>query len=754
MTASALAALQWLLACLAVGLAAVPVVSVAFSPLGRYATAFAVPAGLAVLGLVGFWIGHLSIAAGLVAGLVVLVGAGAVASRRVADWGPARRGLPAFGVFLVAFLFVLGLRALDPAVDPASGEKFLDFGLLAAHLRAQRLPVEDFWFAGQHVSYYYGGQLLAALLARLTDTPARYVYNLSLATFYATLVTAAYGLAGAVGDRKGSGTPAALSGAFLVGFASNLTTVTRAAVWALPDGLARALFGGLADEWARAPAEFHYWAASRVVPGTIDEFPLFAYLNGDLHAHMLAAPFSLLAIGALYAAFRTPARRRRYRLAMTFGVFPAVAGFVAVTNLWSLPTLVGLTALTLYFGRAPPSSLLPAVLSERVSIAGPARLRRLALSVALAAVAAALAAAWSLPFWLELSGPGLGIGLLPDRSPLWTLLVVWGPFVALTLPYLAHRLRRLPTTALASGSVAGSAVVVLVGARVASFAGAIGFAALVLALWFVLEHRHRADAPPIGYEAVLLVGGFGVVCLVELAYLTEPSKVGRFNTVFKTYAQVWVLLGVAGGAVIGRYVRALPAPRLPTSPSNLRRTLPSVLLALFVASLGVYGVFAVQEWTTADGAVRATDEPTLDAVQFAGDRYPDRTAAIRWLGDRPGTPTLVSATGKSISEQYRWVNAPSSLTGVPTVAGWAHEAAFRGHDRYWNRVRDVRTIYEGSPADRRRLLDRYDVRYVYYGPLERSRYGQHEFGTLAGVTPAYRNDAVTIYRVNQSALSA
>ena len=41
-----------------------------------------------------------------------------------------------------------------------------------------------------------------------------------------------------------------------------------------------------------------YWPSTRVIPGTINEFPYFTFLYADLHAHMIALPFTLLALAA------------------------------------------------------------------------------------------------------------------------------------------------------------------------------------------------------------------------------------------------------------------------------------------------------------------------------------------------------------------------------------------------------------------------------------------------------------------------
>ena len=53
--------------------------------------------------------------------------------------------------------------------------------------------------------------------------------------------------------------------------------------------------------------DYAWFDPSRVIPDTINEFPSFSFVLGDLHAHVLALPFTVLAMAfALQVALRGP----------------------------------------------------------------------------------------------------------------------------------------------------------------------------------------------------------------------------------------------------------------------------------------------------------------------------------------------------------------------------------------------------------------------------------------------------------------
>jgi uncharacterized membrane protein len=257
----------------------------------------------------------------------------------------------------------------------------------------------------------------------------------------------------------------------------------------------------------------------------------------------------------------------------------------------------------------------------------------------------------------------------------------------------------------------------------------------------------------LGYETVLILAGAGIVVIVEFVFVQEQAGPGRMNTVFKTYADIWVLWAVAAGAALTHLVDNY-TPELALSSARWRGGFEALSIVL-VVSLSMYGAFAVSNHMTGSGFGNPNahpEDPTLDGFRFVETDHPEEAEAIAWFDDLEGQPNIASAPGRDI---YRWVNPVSSLTGVPTIAGWSHEVGYRGGDVYRSRAADVDAIYTGTPAERAFYLDVYEVEYVYVGTNEREVYSGEdlsEFAVMDGLALEQRWDDVLVYRVDQSQL--
>ena len=282
------------------GLAATPLAAVVFARLPGAGLGFAKPLGLLLVTWL-VWMGaslHL-IPYGLPAVLgacVLLVIAGAAAwiwwRPRTPDPLRLRGFLWAEALGLVAFAGMALLVAYSP--DVWNTEKPMDMAFVNAADDARFFPPADPWMAGEDLNYYYLGHLMAALLVRLTGVEPSVGYNLAVAAFFALSVVAAFALAFSLwGAVSPAGRGAVAAGLWAVALCLVLGTV-GGGEQLLSDG------GPLRD--------YDWFGASRVIPGTINEFPSFSFVLADLHAHVMAIPFSLLALAiALQLAIAGPA---------------------------------------------------------------------------------------------------------------------------------------------------------------------------------------------------------------------------------------------------------------------------------------------------------------------------------------------------------------------------------------------------------------------------------------------------------------
>jgi uncharacterized membrane protein len=153
-------------------------------------------------------------------------------------------------------------------------------------------------------------------------------------------------------------------------------------------------------------------------------------------------------------------------------------------------------------------------------------------------------------------------------------------------------------------------------------------------------------------------------------------------------------------------------------------------------------------------AVTDDGELTLDGLAVHERWKGDRMAAIGWLDDRRGRPTIVEAPGRS---QYRFTSPAATMTGLPSLVGWVHhQKNYRPDDRVNGRAVATDRVYVDRWEEARRVLREYDVGYVYVGPNEREQYGDaiREFDERPGLSVAFENEAVTIYEVDPVALEA
>ncbi len=720
-------------------------------------------------------------------------------------------------VILIEVLFALAfgawclIRSYNPEI--AATEKPMEIAFLNGILRSGQFPPVDPWLSGYSISYYYFGYVMVAMLAKLSGIQSSIAFNLAIALLFALTVLGAFGIAfnlasgrsrtlreeelaeqdghldaAEVGEgitnsaralhiadenRKTTIGPIACGflGALFVAIMGNLEGLlelfySHAALpqsfwtWLNIQGLDKPY---LSPKWY--PTEWFWWfKASRIIADfdpitkvsrdyTINEFPSFSFLLGDLHPHVLALPFTFVAMGLALCMLKSDERITWRSILqhrpLEFVLWGIVFGGLGFINSWDMPTYLALLVLAFAIKKRFDGE---DWLKESVLFG----LAMLGISLVL-----------YVPFYIGFSSQVKGLGIVTQRTKLHQFLIFWGPFLFFVVAYLVAmvaRARAARTSKLLASPVQDTGelliqpsvgwsttdtvavlfVVVLAVALVALQAAVLAVLLPVVIISYELLFRNERGLHDKETRFVTLLVLLGAVLLSVCELLFVRDFFGnRMNTVFKVYYQVWQMLAVSSAYVVYWFLSR-------NWSSSIGRTFKiASVAALGIAILLAMGSFIYPVAATITKTNGLSGKPTLDGSAFMAASQRGDYDAIAWLNQNvKGTPVILEAAGASYSQFGRI----SAFTGLPTVIGWdGHELQWRGTgEEATKRKAAVETIYQ-TPDEQlaRSLLKKYNVTYVYVGNLEREAYGKagalDKFARFGDAV--YQNAGVTIYKI-------
>ena len=823
---SFLAAVVWWLAVVVLGWLAFPVAFIALGGLPDKGYALARILSLLLLSYFGWLmasLGWLPNTRGtlLIGMLLLLAVSGLILWRRSAEIMAFVRAnlnymlaveLLAVGLFGLALLIRLG----NPDVWDIiwGGEKPMDLSYFTAVLKSTTFPPYDPWYAGGYINYYYYGFVFVGVLAKLLGIIPTVAYNLILPMLFSFTGVGAFAVAynlvqyrdwrleirdssanrqspitnrqSPIVNRKAL--TAGLIAAALAVLVGNLAQVGvildawyRAGNAAIQTGFGAVdtllrTFDGAFSILSGQPSPLYpgdwFWTATRAInanPGEvapITEFPYFTFLYADLHAHMISLPLQLLSLGWAVGLALRPIVNRRSSIAneaLLWFTGALAIGSLRATNTWDWPTYLVIGALAVLFygyrthGRFSLSMIGQAVVQTAV-LAG--------LSVLL--------------FWPFAANYGSGynsVSLWPGSyTYLSNYLTIYGLFLFFIIPYLFLEFRAWSKT---------WTYAQLQGWRSWGFAFVLALAVFVL-LILVLFAKNYWIAPfvltlvavsgllglrpnlPAARRIVLILisAALGLTLFVEIFVL--DGDIGRMNTVFKIYMQVWLLLSVVGGVTAVWVYNAI-------KDKKRVRQVWQIALGVLVFAAVLYPLLA----TPAKWAIRMSKEAphTLDGMAFMpyveyGDTNNSTIPlgydyeAIRWMQRNiAGSPVIVeghSHNNGNFSPYRSITNRIAMYTGLPAIVGWdwhqRQQRATLPGNLVSDRINEVNQFYNTPDMyAAQAFLNKYNAEYVYVGQLEQVYYnpaGIAKFAQMvqAGMlTEVYRNDGAVIYRVIRGA---
>jgi YYY domain-containing protein len=656
--------LTWLIAIKLLQLAIWPIFDRTF---GRLAPAAAYPASILIFTAASWYLGlaHLPVWLALVP-FAAMLGYGGYRGFYTRE--RLKNGAVWDLVFLIPFLFMLEVRYINPTISYA--EKFMDHAFIASIMHDPTVPPLDPWFAGGSLSmYYYLGYWIFGAFGLVTGVPSPVTFNLALPTVFGLAAVSLYALGHLVLERH-RWLP------LLILFIPN------------PSAIYQILIG---STWFDV-----LWQSTRTITDTINEYPIFSMLWGDVHPHVIGIFNQIFLLFILvFALLRWDDLSRRGRW-LVCGLAAVSLGSMPGINTWDVliyaPITIVFGLLILWrhrrepFGEERPWMLLAAV--------------------------PPLAVALYLPYYLQLQSAGIGgIGIVPTPSAPVEFLLVHGIFLAVLIAYCARDIFRRPLYLLLA-----AVPIMLIGYTAAAIAA-------VPLTYLIARRRHTV----IDLFAAL---GLAIILITEILYLKDNmgDTYYRMNTIFKFYIPAWILMGTASFAIIAGWLDASGLPERISKRS--RQALPAIAVVLLLAA-----PFAIN-------VDFGYGSHTLDGLAYLEEAHPGDAAAVAYLREIAEPVRIVEAEGGD----YTYYSRISSFTGIPTIIGMPfHEYMWRNDwDAVNERTGDVRAIYE-QPARTTDLMRKYSATLLYVGDAEREKY-QISLPD-EGLLKIYDEQGVSIYRL-------
>ncbi|HJJ54469.1 MAG TPA: DUF2298 domain-containing protein [Methanocorpusculum sp.] len=586
-------------------------------------------------------------------------------------------------IFLAGFVLILAVRFAYPGII-VSGEKFMDAAILGSIMNNPVVAPADAWFGGTPLTvYYYLGHWMMGVLGILACGTSTVVFNLMLPLVFGLAAVAAFSIGELLFDRRRAWIP------LLVLIIPNIVLFIQLI---LGNGVTMAL-----------------WNSTRVIGAgtTINEYPLFSFLWGDPHAHVLGC-FNQLTFICLLLVLLTQWKELKTYGKYLLAVLLAVSlGTMPVMNSWDV-----LVYAPLYIIAA---IIVWVICRKENDHTGPCLLGIPAhelLPLILVPILSLLAYALFLTTMVSAGGSSIaGIGFVTTPSDLLEFLGVWGIFLLIVVLDGLKTLKRFPW-------------LVIIPIVLFFFGyGALGVA-LFCFLLLILRKEKFADT-------FLAAAGCLLLILMELFYIKDymGADYYRMNTVFKIGFATWFILGTSCFIMIPRWIRG----RFAGVSRKRFLTVVSVIYAILVLLLAGGGA-----------AINVYNSGTLDGSDWLFSEHPGDALGISWLKENANSSDIVAeAAGTS----YTYSSRISAMTGLSTPLGWA------GHETGWRTgmasidavVADLRQMYE-NPGFTIYLMEKYGVDYLYVGEVEKSQYSVSLPQT--GLECVFSADDTEIYRIS------
>ena len=649
--------------------------------------------------------------------------------------------------FLVVFFLMCYFKGFSPAIN--GQEKYMDYGFMMSMLRNDQLPANDMWLSGKSINYYYFGQYIWTIVTKVSNVPTGIAYNLAMCSATAMPFAMSFSIGKFLIEA------ASRRGYFnnnIIKYAAGLLTGCAVSIWgnshsffydqnSIGNGFLK-FFQALGIDVGRTD-NFFYPDSTRYIGWnpkiindhggdfTIEEFPFYSYLVGDLHAHVISMMVVLLiaaVVLSMISKVKLPTREdielrhsldnlsgERSRVLSEFEstvTMPLVLcgillGCAQMTNYWDFliyfifcsmgffivntirsPRFINIPGaivfvcnvggiLLIYLAQGSnPSALfaLEALLMAAAflfCVVSPTALPRTSFQMSFIFTLATLVA---LPFNLNFDMISNSLGKSRDHSTPYQLFILYGTHVIICLVFLVvtiiyKNFRYSSPTKAKKAKTYGSA---------ASVIGSEYSYTNPIQRFF--SERNLIDI----FVCGMVIVGLLLIAAPELFYVRDIYTSGylRSNTMFKFAFAAFIILSIAMIYSIARLMWLV----------NKKGRYSTAFFAVglvFLLMLFVPAHYTIEALRQRSGELKHENYKTLDGTAYLDTHFSDKVSiqeygnlipyrdTINWFNENvEGSPVICEVYGDSYTDNC----IVSAYTGLPTVFGWqTHEWLWRYH---------------------------------------------------------------------------
>lgn len=654
-----------------------------------------------------------------------------------------------FGVFLI-------IKSLDPSISHT--EQPMDFAFLNAVYNSNANLPSDPWFKGESINYYYFGYWIFGRFGNMLSIPPEIAYNLSLISIpYLAFSTVSgiviYLVVTQTPRLKQVLIPSIFASSSLV-FLGNLYTPLKILeekdlisqkVWDFVciDGLhgsnnalTSTFFPNEFWWWFKSTRIINHFGPSCNMPGsdyTINEFPFFSFILGDLHPHVMSIPFVITFV--IIAIFIVNKHKIYSFETLILLVLFGITGFgVTFINIWNITIVmlitVGISLLKIFnYQNYPKNELLVLIISL--------------LSMSL-----------TLLFTLIQSFESSihGVYATNIQSDFTQEIVIWLPFLIIHFIYLIRIISMYPVGNKWRKSLFISMLFVTSPLIISLFLQSINpsinhktitgiiftiFSATSIFYAFAINQNYCNHKSVI---TLSLIGiSFFLLAIPEFLFLGDIFN-NRMNTIFKFYYLAWIFLSITSGICFYESTKFL------RTKTDFKKTLTTSLILLPFLLGFLYLPASIKSITpnsytfSIDGFydLKLNRPHEAKAIFFAKENIPSKEGILEAVGE------------------WNKFGLISSNTGISNVINWPdHEKQWRkDSNEIISRINHVDTIYKTTDSNKaKQLMNQYEIKFILIGENESIKYNAEsldKFYSIASTvfSEKYNGQEIKIMKLN------